>query len=158
MLDDLRKRASTKREFQRVQCLSLRQHGCSSQDIAAVMSMSAVSVRRVWSDFRRRGENAIFIDRRGGRYNENMTEQEENIFLESFLKHGKNGGIIVANEIRRAYEQKLRRPVPKSTVYEMLHRHGWRKLAPRPTHPQGDENAREKFRAVFPPHRPTRCA
>ena len=118
--------------------------------------MSAVSVRRVWGDFRKRGEAAIFIDRRGGRYNENMAEQEEEKFLAPFLEQGKNGGVLVVNEIHRAYEQSLRRPVPKSTVYEILHRHGWRKIAPRSVHPQGDAKAREKFRTVFPPHRSAR--
>lgn len=150
-LEDLRNRAATKREFQRVQCLYLRQHNCSSKDIAASLSMKAVGVRRVWSDYSQRGEEAIFVDRRGGRYNENMPEKEERKFLAPFFEEAKDGGILVVNEIKRAYEKHLRRPVPKSTVYEMLHRHGWRKIAPRPSHPKGDPMKREKFKTIFPP-------
>jgi transposase len=157
-LEDLRQRAATKREFQRVQCLFLRQHGGSSKDIAATLSMKAVGVRRVWSDYRKRGEEAIFVDRRGGRYNENMSEEEEKEFLAPFFENAKEGGILVVNEIKRTYEKKLRRSVPKSTVYEMLHRHGWRKVAPKPSHPQGDPVKREKFKTIFPPDRRTRKA
>jgi hypothetical protein len=35
----------------------------------------------------------------------------------------------------------------------MLHRQGWRKIAPRAHHPQGNPVAREKFKASFPPDR-----
>lgn len=149
----LQQAALTKREFQRVQCLYLRQHGASSKDIAAVLALSSVSVKRVWGDYRKRGEEGILQDRRGGRYRENMTEKEEHEFLDPFFKKASSGGVLIANEIQRAYEKKLKRPVPKSTIYGMLHRHGWRKIIPRPSHPKGNESAREIFRVSFPPDR-----
>lgn len=151
----LQNKASTKREFQRVQCLYLRQYGASSKDIAAVLAMSGVNVKRVWIDYRRRGEDAVFKERRGGRYRENMTTKEERQFLNPFLKEAEKGGVLVVNEIHAAYEKKLRRPVSKSTVYAMLHRHGWRKIVPRPHHPKGNKSAQEIFRVSFPPDRST---
>lgn len=148
----LQDKASTKREFQRVQCLYLRHHGASSTDIAAALAMSGVSVKRVWIDYRKRGEEAVFKERRGGRYRENMTAEEECHFLSPFLKEAEKGSVLVVNEIHHAYEKRLKRQVPKSTVYAMLHRHGWRKIVPRPHHPKGNKSAQEIFRVSFPPN------
>jgi hypothetical protein len=36
--------------------------------------------------------------------------------------------------------------VPKSTVYRMLARHGWRKLAPRPRHRKADAVRQQAFK------------
>lgn len=36
--------------------------------------------------------------------------------------------------------------VPKSTIYRLLHRPGWRKRAPRGKHPEGDEQAIGQFK------------
>ena len=153
-LRTLQKQAETKREFQRVQCLHLRQHGASSGDIAAALALSSISVKRVWSDYRKGGEEAVLKDHRGGRYRQNMTKKEEDALLAPFFKKALKGGILIVNEIQQAYEKKLKRSVPKSTIYAMLHRHGWRKIAPRPSHPKGNESAREIFRVSFPPNRP----
>lgn len=152
-LHALQARASTKREFQRVQCVYLRQHGASSKDIAVVLALSAVSVKRVWSAYREHGEEAFFQEQRGGRYRENMTKQEEEAFLAPFLKKANEGGVLIVNEIHHAYAEKLQRRIPKSTLYAILHRHGWRKIAPRPTHPKGNVSAREIFKVSFPPDR-----
>ena len=149
----LQKQAVTKRQFQRVQCLYLRQHGAKSKDIGAALAISAVSVRRVWSDYRHHGEEAILKDERGGRFRENMTKKEEQMFLQPFFQKASKGGVLIANEIKKAYEKKLGRPVPKSTIYAILNRNGWRKIKPRPTHPKGNESAREIFKVSFPPHR-----
>lgn len=152
-LRDLQERARTKREFQRVQCLYFRQHGCSSTDIAPTVALSPVSVKRVWLEYRERGEAAIFEDGRGGRYHENMTAEEEKKFLEPFFRNAARGGMLVVSEVQVAYEEEIGYRVGSSTIYDLLHRHGWRKIAPRPSHPQGDPVKREKFRAIFPPDR-----
>ena len=151
-LQELQQRAQTKREFQRVQCLYFGQHGCSSTDIASSVAMSAVTVKRVWTDYRQRGEEAIFDDRRGGRYHAHLTHQEEEAFLTPFFETAKKGGILIVHVVKEAYEKKVGQRVGSSTIYDLLHRHGWRKIVPRPSHPQGDPIAREKFKTVFPPH------
>jgi transposase len=157
-LHDLQQRAQTKREFQRVQCLYFGQHGCSSTDIVATVALSTATVKRVWADYRERGEEAIFEDRRGGRYHAHLTREEEEAFLAPFFEAAKKGGILVVQTVKEAYEKKVERRVGSSTIYDLLHRHGWRKIVPRPSHPQGDPVAREKFKASFPPHRRTRSA
>ena len=153
MISSYQKHASTKREFQRVQCLYLRQRGCNSSDISLTLSMSAVSVKRVWIDYRKRGEEALFHDLRGGRYNENMTKKEEDEFIQPFLKKAEKGGILTVGNIHRAYEKKMQRKIPKSTIYALLHRHGWRKIVPRTKHPKGNSTSQSFFKTSFPPTR-----
>jgi len=41
--------------------------------------------------------------------------------------------------------QSIGHAVPKSTVYRLLARHGWRKLAPRPRPPQTDTARQQTF-------------
>jgi transposase len=155
-LQNLQRKAVTKRDLQRVQCLVFRQFGCPSHDAGVFTGMSAVSVRRVWSDWQKKGEEGLFGDGRGGRYNENMTEEEEKEFLSPFLQEAEKGGVLVVHDVHRAYEKKMGRKIPTSTIYAMLHRCGWRKIVPQPSHPQGDPIAREKFQATFPPDRSAR--
>ena len=50
------------------------------------------------------------------------------------------------SRIKAAYEQALGRKVPKSTVYRMLARHGWRKVVPRPRHPKSDAATQAAFK------------
>jgi Winged helix-turn helix len=71
---------------------------------------------------------------------------ERNTHLEPFLFGAQRGQILVVTDIKAAYEAKVGRKVPKSTVYRMLERHGWRKIAPRPHHPKTDPLAQEAFK------------
>ncbi len=54
----------------------------------------------------------------------------------------------MVSDIKAAYEAKIGRKVPKSTVYRMLERHGWRKIALRPHHPKTDPLAQESFKKL----------
>jgi 5-formyltetrahydrofolate cyclo-ligase len=41
---------------------------------------------------------------------------------------------------------KIGHEVDDSTIYRLLNRHGWRKLMPRPRHPQADLQAQTQFK------------
>ena len=79
-----------------------------------------------------------------------MTPEEEAAFLAPFFEQAKHGGILVAAPVKAAYEKALGRKVPDSTVYRLLARHGWRKIAPRPRHPKGDPQAQEAWKKNSP--------
>ena len=53
------------------------------------------------------------------------------------------GGVIVIPALKPAFEKALDRPVALSTLYRILARHGFRKLAPDTAHPKGDPQGRE---------------
>jgi len=80
-------RAKTKRDMQRVQCVGFHLlQKLSSTDIARVVCVSPVTVRRVWIAFANEGEEALFDEKRGGRHREHLGIEEEKEFLKPFLK------------------------------------------------------------------------
>lgn len=139
--------SSNKDEFRRFQAVWLRAaKGFSVDEIAAITCYCPSWVRQIHSLYRHGGIEAIALSAKGGRYNENMSESEEDIFITPFLDAAKQGGILEVSSIHRAYEKHMGREVKKSVVYLLLHRHGWRKIAPRPSHPKQDNDAQEAFK------------
>jgi transposase len=72
--------------------------------------------------------------------------EKEAQLLAGFLERAERGGLLEVSRVQQAYEQAVGHAVPKSTVYRMLARHGWRKLAPRPRHPQTDTARQQTFK------------
>lgn len=141
------KRAKTKGEFQRLQCVWLRaSFGFSSKQVATALGWHPCSVRRVQSHFLKGGEASLKGAGRGGRRRQNLTFQQEEELLQEFLASSGKGGILEVSRIKVAYENLLGRNVPHSTVYRMLARHGWRKIAPRPRHPKSEASAQAEFK------------
>jgi transposase len=56
------------------------------------------------------------------------------------------GQILTAPQLRAGLEKLTGRQVSLAYVYRLLHRHGWRKLGPRPRHPQAQPTVQEEFK------------
>jgi hypothetical protein len=67
----------------------------------------------------------------GGRKRENMTLAEENALLARFTKAAGAGEMLNIHDLKAAYEQAIGHQTSNSTIYNVLARHGWRKLMPR---------------------------
>ena len=146
-LERLLKKVKTKTHFQRVQCIWLRASlGLSSQDVSVAISWNVSSVRHLQARYLKEGETVLQASRRGGRYRANMTSDEENTLLSSFVEKSARGEVLIVSEIKRAYEKAVGHTVPKSTIYRILARHGWRKITPRPHHPKADVPLQEEFK------------
>jgi hypothetical protein len=74
------------------------------------------------------------------------TLEREAAIIDQILVKAAQGGVVVIPGLKPAFEQALGREIALSTLYRMLARHGWRKLAPDTAHPQGDPAARERFK------------
>ncbi len=141
------KQAETKAQFQSVQCLWLRASlGLTADQVATAIGWHPNSVRKLQARYFREGEAALKRGGRGGRYFQNLTIEEERQLLQEFLVQSETGGILEVSRVKTAYEQALGRKVPKSTVYRMLARHGWRKVLPRPRHPKSDAATQAAFK------------
>ena len=146
-LQELLKQTKTKADFQRVQCVWLRAHLClSSSLVAQAVGWSPGTVRRLWSRYFRQGEKALLGQGRGGRRHVHLSVEEEQGLLMRFFEKSAAGEVLVVNEVKAAYEEAVGHTVPKSTVYRLLARHGWRKIAPRPRHPKADPQKQEAFK------------
>jgi len=75
---------------------------------------------------------------------------EESAMLDEILAQATQGGVVIVPPLQEKFVEKLGKPVALSTIYRMLARHGWRKLAPDTEHPQGDAQAREDWKKNFP--------
>lgn len=126
-------------------------HGLLLEETARIIGRSKATVGRMLAESRRRIEEA---DRPrpqwGGRRRENMSVEEEAAFLAPFVSEAERGGVLVVAPIKAAYERAIGRGVPDSTVYRLLARHGWRKLAPRPRHPKSDPETQEAWKKKSP--------
>ena len=82
----------------------------------------------------------------GGRQRENMTLSAEKALLACFAKAAGAGEMLNIHDLKAAYEQAIGHPTSNSTIYNLLDRHGWRKLMPRPFHPKRNIAAQNSFK------------
>jgi len=80
-----------------------------------------------------------------------MTNDEEQAFLAPFFESARCSGVLVVGVIHNALEQHLGRKVALASAYNLLHRHGWRKLVPYKRHVQADIQAQEEWKKNSPP-------
>ena len=134
-------------EFQRIQCLVVRATlDCSASKIAQVLGWATVTVHITHSRWAREGESFFELKGKGGRRSQNLTEEQEAEVLAPFLGQATAGNVLKVADIQAAYEARVGKAVPNSTIYRLLKRHGWRKVAPRPRHPRADVTARGAFK------------
>ncbi len=105
-LPGLLKRASSKSEFQRIQCVRMRvKKNLPAPDIADLIGWNVSSVRRVHAQYYKDGDKIFKGVGRGGRHRENLSKEEEKKLLNRFFDKAGDGSILVVNEIKLAYEQ-----------------------------------------------------
>lgn len=90
------------------------------------------------------------VPARGGRRRQNFTLKEEAALLQPFLEQAKEGGVLVIGQIKPHIDAAVGRTVSLSSVYALLHRHNWRKLAPDKRHPKSDPVAQEEWKKNSP--------
>lgn len=125
-------------------------YGMSLEETGKAIGVSRNWVCRLRNRFMQ-GKFAQDIDKpaRGGRRNQNFTREQEAKLLEPFLKQASDGGILVVGQIKLRLEETLGKPMALSTVYALLRRHNWRKLAPDKRHPKSDRETQEVFKKNF---------
>jgi transposase len=117
-----------------------------AEEIALHTGVSATTVHRVISTYNRLGPTALETPGKGGRRHEYLTLPQEKEFLAPFFAQAQSGEIATVAQIQRAFEARVGHEVDDSTIYRLLARHGWRKLMPRPRHPQADLQTQEQFK------------
>jgi transposase len=131
---------------QRIQMVLLREGGLTQPAIAAAMGVSLSTVNRAHMAYDGEGIKALKPKPNGGRKHENMTLAQEKALLARFGKAAGAGEMLNIHDLKAAYEQAIGHATSESTVYNLLHRHGWRKLMPRPHHPKHDLAAQNAFK------------
>src|SRR5271157_5770440 len=133
---------------QRIQMILLRESGMTQPAIAEAMGVSLSTVNRAHTAYDHGGLKALKPKPIGGRQRENMTLAEEKALLNRFAKAAGAGEMLNIHDIKAAYEKAIGHETGNSTVYNLLGRHGWRKLMPRPFHPKRDIAAQNAFKKM----------
>ena len=79
----------------------------------------------------------------------NTTLEREAQILDDVLSEAMHGGVVIVPPLKEKIEKRLGKKVALSTIYRMLARNGWRKLAPDTAHPQGNAAARDDWKKNF---------
>jgi transposase len=116
-----------------------------ADEIALHTGVSATTVHRIIARYNRFGPTVIEQSAKGGRHHEYLTIEQERAFLQPFFARAERGEIATAEQIHQAYEAEVQHAVHLETIYRLLHRHGWRKLAPRARHPKANQEEQEAF-------------
>lgn len=150
-LQKLLRSSSNNMSIKRVQCVYFKiKYDKDPEEIGEMVGYNKSYVKQVQAKYWKEGESAFYLKPRGGRRRENLTLEEEKRIVEEFRKKAENAEILEVSKIKKYYEEKVGKKVPKSTVYRMLDRQDWRKITPRPSHPKSNPEAMEKFKKRIP--------
>jgi transposase len=117
----------------------------SIKNTASLLGRSSRWVSQVRKAFIEHGLSTV-SENFGGRRRAYMSMAEEEAFLASFKDRAKAGGVLEVSAIHIELEATLHHKVHRSAVYKLLHRHGWRKLAPRKRNTKSDPLAQEAWK------------
>ncbi len=123
--------------------------GCTVEQVAEMLGISKVTVSRMRKRFResvKTADSTVPRKDRGGRRRELLSPEDEKEFLQPWIEKAKRGGVLGVPPIHRALEKRVGRKVATATTYNMLARHGWRKVQPDTKHPKSDESSQEAFK------------
>jgi transposase len=144
------KRQRKKSDYRRFQVVYLAAgKGLTNAEIAEI---TGYSVRRVGSwlrVFRRDGFSGLLAKPMGGRHGANLTVAEETTILMPFIESAKQGGVLVVHDIHHALNAYSGKDWALASVYELLHRHNWRKIVPRRSHPKRKNDVQDDFKKNF---------
>lgn len=76
--------------------------------------------------------------------------EKESQILDEVLSRAATGGVVIVPPLKPLVEAKLGKSIGLSTLYLMLSRHGWRKLAPDKSHPKSDPTAQDEWKKNSP--------
>ena len=98
--------------------------------------------------YNHKGQDVFILQGRGGRRRGLLSRNEEEELLEELRERGERGAVVIAKTIREYAAKKLGTEVSKDYAYDLLHRHGWRKIEPRSRHPKSDSENRKSLKKL----------
>ncbi|HRY16601.1 MAG TPA: winged helix-turn-helix domain-containing protein [Candidatus Competibacteraceae bacterium] len=150
-MEQLLKTTRSLDEYRHIQGIYFRaKYGLNAERIADMVGLHVQTVRNLHSAYLRDGEAALHGQGAGGRRQALLSLEEEAALLAELEDAGQQGTLLEVHRVQQAYAERAGQAVARSTVYRLLHRHGWHKLAPRPRHPQGNEAQIQGFKKTLP--------
>ena len=141
-------------ETKRLQCIVSTEKGLTADIVASFTGLTVGYIRQVWHLCRHEWLTALLWEKRWkARGNAHMTLEEEMFFLEPFIVQAEKWILLTQKILHKAHQERVSQEhLDASVTARLLKRHGWRKIAPRPEHPNYDPLLEKNFKEViFPP-------
>jgi transposase len=117
-----------------------------AHQVGTLLGVSTPAVWRWLSQYNRHGPTGLARKGRGGRRWAFLTLDQERCLLAALQDEAGQGKVITAKQIYRRVCRAVGKEVSLDYVYRLLHRHGWRKLGPRPRHVKADPQVQAEFK------------
>lgn len=141
--------AKSKEEFRRWQAFYLvSEKKLRADEVADIVNVSVKTIYQ-WIYYANKGESHSSDKHRGGRRNYLMSWEEEEQFLNQLSEQSAKGAIVITKYVKQKVEEKLGHKISKDYPYDLLYRHGWRKVTPRTKHPKSKPEQQEEFKKNF---------
>jgi transposase len=124
--------------------------GLYATDIATLLHASQRTVRWWIHQYNQSGPDALEMTNWGGRRWSYLPETEERAVLSGLRPRARKGRLVTVDEMRDTVEKHVEHPVSETYLLGLLHRHGWRKIEPRPQHVKSNPAAQEAYKREFP--------
>jgi transposase len=120
--------------------------GRPTAEYCAILGISTAKFYRVLSLYNEKGPEFCTALQWGGRRERRcqMSFAAEEALLQHWAAPALEGKVLVAKQLKEAVEEKLGHKVCEDYLWDLLHRHGWSKKAPRPEHPKGQKASEQR--------------
>ncbi|WP_138029129.1 IS630 family transposase [Streptococcus pneumoniae] len=132
----LLKDSRTAKYYKRLQIVLFRLMGKSYKEIIEFLDCNQTTIWQNVKKYEEFGLDSLLQETRGGRNHAYMTVEEEKAFLARHLKAAEAGEFVTIDALFQAYKKELGRSYTRDAFYQLLKRHGWRNITPRPEHPR----------------------
>jgi transposase len=136
------------RRWQVIRCALV--HPKPAAEIALEVGLARQTVHNLVAAYNRHGPSVLETPGKGQRQRAYLSLEQEQAVVDQFLKQSEVGQVSTGLQIQAALEEVIGHQVAKTTVYRLLKRHQWRKVVPRPRHPQASAAEQEAFKKTSP--------
>lgn len=117
-----------------------------TKEVAAIVGYNKATINNIAARYFKEGLESMIGENRKGGNKRYLSEEECEELLKTFEKQAEGGHMLVVADIKKAYEQKIGKEVPSSTIYRMIARQDWRKIMPRSKHPKSKPEEQEAYK------------
>jgi transposase len=136
------------RRWQVIRCALV--HPKPAAEIALEVGLARQTVHNLVAAYNRQGPPVVETLGHGQRQRAYLSLARECAVVNKFLRQSAKGQVSTGTQIKPALEKAIGQRIHKTTVYRILQRHQWRKVVPRPRHPQASAEEQAAFKKTSP--------
>jgi transposase len=128
--------------------------GKRAEEIAQMPGVCRSMVYRVINLYNEYGKNwfsRYYSNNRGGRRESRclLSLENEKLLMKSLEDAALSGNVLTFRSVKENVERIVGKTVSDDYIWDLFHRHGWKKKVPRQHHPKADKAAQEEYKKNF---------